>query len=434
VQHLVYKVRSSHTNLKSAFTAESSLTVDRTAPTVNAAHIVFTGGPTPVADYVRSSGGTVEVYADVSDNCAAASALTVSFDLTALGAGTVAATPGSWTPIAGGPTYNYRATFTLTSGVVANAAVKSWSVTATDPNGNTLSGAAGTSVTGDGAGPVYTGAEMVSAFTNFYDATLGNGEIPSDGSARTSGSYVYANFTDASGVASVTANLAVDGIVTGGTAVPLTSGSYTTYDGTTWPWRSAATVINSGLADGNRTFTVTATDNVGNPPVTSASQTVEIDDTPFSDTTATCTNAGNANNLLASGDRTDFILGDTLFPGSVKAGWTGATLTASPILKNGGGNPDYFDLNTDFGLTLFQGTAYNQSWNLNATNWVTANTTYTGSSFTLFSRTTLRLSYQGASVTDRTSTAQASFGTSVRDAAGNPVTAAFTVSCTTTPW
>jgi hypothetical protein len=429
-----YKVRSSHTNLKSAFTGESSLTVDRTAPTVNAAHVVFTGGSTNVADYVRSSGGAVEVYANVSDNCSASNALTVRFDLSALGAGTVGATVGNWTPIAGGPTYNYRATFTLANGVVADAATKTWSVSATDPNGNARSGVAGTPVTGDGAGPVYGSAEMVSAYTNFYDAALGRGEIPSDGSASTSGSYVYANFTDAgSGVASITANLAAGGILTGGTAVPLASGSYTTYgNATPWDWRSAATVINTGLADGNLTFTVTATDKVGNSPVTSAARTVEIDDTPFSATTASCTNTGNANNALDSGDGTNFVLGDTIYPNSVKTNWTGTLLTGSPVLRNGAA--DYFDLNTDFGLTVFQGTGYNESWNLGATTWVTTSPTYTNSTLALSSATTLRLAYQGASVTDQASTAQATFGTTLRDAAGNPVAAAFTESCATSPW
>jgi len=428
-----YKVRSSHANLKSAFTPESSITVDRTAPTVNAARVVFTGGPANVADYVRSSGGSVEVYADVADNCAAAGSLSVRFDLTALGAGTPSATFGSWTPIAGGPTYNYRVTFTLANGTVPNTATKNWSVTAVDPNGNTRSGVAGPPVTGDGAPPVFNSAEMVSAFTNFYDSAFATGEIPSDGAAGTSGSYVYANFTDASGVDSVTADLATGGIKTAGTAVPLTAGSYFTYaSATTWPSRSAATTINTGLADGNRNFTVTATDRVGNAPTTSANQAVEIDDTPISAATASCTNAGNANNLLAAGDTTDFGLGDTIFPGSVKASWNGSSLTATAVLRNG--TADYFDLNADFGLTLFQGSAYNQAWNLAATNWVTTNTNYAGSTFSLATRTSLRLVYQGGSVTDRNSTAVAAFSTAVRDAAGNPVAATFTESCATTPW
>jgi hypothetical protein len=428
-----YKVRSRHTNLKSAFTSASSIKVDRAGPRVTEARIVFSGGPATVADYVRSSGGPVEVYANVTDNCAAANALTVTFDLTALGAGMPVASFGSWTPIAGGPTYNYRATFTLASGEVPNAATKSWSVTATDQGGNATGPIPGPPVTGDGAAPVFGDAEMLSAYTNFYDSALRIGEIPSDGAARTSGAYVYANFMDASGVATVTADLATGGIHSVGTAVPLLFGSYATYaSGTTWPWRSAATIIDTGLPDGNRPFTVTATDKVGNPATTSLAQTVEIDDAPFTPTTASCTNAGNADNRLGPGDSTDFVLGDTIFPGSIKPGWDGTGLTATTVLQSGPG--DYFDLNTDFGLTLFQGTNHDQAWTLNAPTWASGTLSYTGSTFSLTARTALRLAYQGASATNLNTSAIAAFGTAARDAAGNQVSAPFTVSCPTTPW
>jgi hypothetical protein len=428
-----YKVRSSHANLKSAYTPETSLLVDRTAPTVNAAHVVFTAGPTPVADYVRAGGGAVDVYADVTDACQAAGTLAVTFDLSALGAASnVPATFGSYTPIAGGATYDFKASFTLAGGVVANGATKSWSVTATDPSARART-TAGTAITGDGVGPVLTSAEMVSAYTNFYDATLAAGEIPSDGTAKASGAYVYADLTDAgSGVYGATANLSAGGILPGTTALPLASGSYTTYaKAAVWPWRSAATVIATGLADGNRNFTVTGSDKVGNA-ATSANQTVAIDDTPIATGTASCTNAGNANNFLGAGDTTDFNFGDTVYPGSVKANWTGTALTATAILRNSGSN-DYFDLNTDFGVTVFSGTTAATAWSL-AANWVGSNTNFAGSTLSLAARTTLRLAYQGGSVADQSSTAQATFGTGVRDAAGNQITAAFSKTCVTTAW
>jgi len=274
---------------------------------------------------------------------------------------------------------------------------------------------------------------MVSAYTNFYAPARGSGEIPSEGTARASGSFFSANVPDAGGLASVTADLATGGIRSAATAVPLASGTYPTYaSGTTWPWRSAATVIDTGLADGDRTFTVTATDKVGNPPKTSPAQAVEVDDTPFSATTASCANAGNADNLLAAGDATDFGLGDTIFPGSVRAGWNGTALTATAILRNG--TLDHFDLNTDFGLTLFQGTVNTQAWNLNTGSWVSVNADYPASVFSLSTRTTLRLAYHGGSVTVRGSTADANLGTAARDAAGNAIAAAFTESCSTAPW
>jgi hypothetical protein len=51
-------------------------------------------------------------------------------------------------------------------------------------------------------------------------------------------------------------------------------------------------------------------------------------------------NAGNANNRLGPGDSTDFVFGDTIFPGSIKAGWDGSGLTATTVLQSGPG--DYF--------------------------------------------------------------------------------------------
>jgi hypothetical protein len=306
-----------------------------------------------------------------------------------------------------------------------------WNVVASDPSGN-QSTTAGTPFRGDGAGPVFQRAEMVAAYTNFLNATLGRGEIPSDGTARASGSFVYADFTDASGVASVTANLAISGSVikTGTTALPLAAGTYTTWGiPTSWPWRSAATVVNTGMGNGTRSFQVTATDAVGNAATTSPSQSVEIDDQPLRAADASCTNGGNNNGSLDANDRTDIDLGDTLFPPSIRAGWDGSTLTATARLRNG--TRDYFDLNGDFGLTLFQGTAYNQAWNLNAANWVTTTVNYPNSTFALLDPTTVRITYKGGSVADRNKNAKATIGTTARDAAGNVATAAFTESCTT---
>jgi hypothetical protein len=65
---------------------------------------------------------------------------------------------------------------------------------------------------------------------------------------------------------------------------------------------------------------------------------------------------------------------------------------------------------------------------------VATDTSYAGSTLTLFSRTTVRLTYAGGSVPDLASTAQATYGTTLRDAAGTPVSAGFSVTCTTTPW
>jgi len=112
--------------------------------------------------------------------------------------------------------------------------------------------------------------------------------------------------------------------------------------------------------------------------------------------------------------------------------------TTPPIHRQNAYTRVQYDINDNtnvYAEALYaHGTAYNQAWNLNATNWVTNNTPFTASTFSLFSRTTFRLTYDGASVNDRTSTAQAVFGTTVRDAAGNVPAGAFTVSCSTSAW
>jgi hypothetical protein len=429
-----YRVRSRHTNLHSAWSSEEQLMVDRTAPAVSDAHLVWTTSSPSVADFVRvSPGGNVEVYAEVTDNCASQSALDVDFAFGAPFNSTVAATYSAtgWTPISGGPTYHHRFTYALPASAVADGQVVTWDVVASDPSGN-QSTTAGTPFTGDGAGPVFVGAELVSAYTNFYSTTLGRGEIPSDGTARASGSWIYADFTDASGVASVTGDLAVTGSVikTGASAVPLAAGSYTTVGSpTTWPWRSAATVVNTGLTNGNRSFRVTATDAVGNAATTSPNQTVEIDDTPPTSGASSCANFGTNNGRLDNNDRTEIDFGDTVWPGSLAPGWTGSVITATATLRNG--TRDYFDLNADFGLTMFEGSAYDEAWNLNATTWVTTNTAYAGSTFDLADRTTARITYHGGNVADRNKNARAYISTTVRDAAGNQVTASYNEACTT---
>jgi hypothetical protein len=437
-----YRAQARHTNLVSPVTDEASVYVDRTAPELHAGHAVWMDSTPHVADFVRvNPGGNIEVYADVTDNCTSADQLDVSFSFGAPFNSTTATEYDAtgWTPIAGGPTYHFRFQYTAPAYAFTDGQAVTWSVVATDLAGNT-STTPGTPVVGDGQGPAFHGAQMVSAYTNYFDSTLGMGEIPSDGTAKASGSYVYADFTDASGVASVSADLDASTstyrLKTGAHAVALSEGNFTTYaNGSSWPWRSAATTIDTSLADGVRRFTVTATDRVGNV-ATSPNQSVEIDDTVPSTTGASCTNiAGSgSNNRFAAGDATEWDLGDTIWPGALRTNWDGSTLTADAILRNG--TRDYFDLNGDFGLTMFSGSTYSKAWNLNGSNWVTALTTpFANSTFAQLDRTTVRLDYQGATnITARTSSARAVISANMRDAAGNKAAAAYTLSCSTSPW
>src|SRR5581483_3787636 len=88
--------------------------------------------------------------------------------------------------------------------------------------------------------------------------------------------YVYANATDGgAGIGTVTAN--VTNITTGSTAVPLVAGSYTV-GATSYGYRSAALTANASLTAGNKNYTGTATDAVGNA-TTTANATVNVENT-----------------------------------------------------------------------------------------------------------------------------------------------------------
>ncbi len=439
-----YKVRSRRVNLLSAFTSEvGPLSVDHTKPVVASGHVYFDPAPKPkVADYVKVTGGTIEVFSSVSDNCSSdGSGITVTHTLGAPISNTSTATFGSYTPITGGPTFNYRSTYVLTSGKLANGVSATVTVNATDAAGNSIS-TAGTSVTGDGVGPTAASisGEMVSAYTNYYATALGYGEVPSDGTAKASGAYVYGTATDPSGIYSMTANLAVSGYVlkTGTTALALTNGSYsldTTGSTQTWSWRSAATVLDTNLGDGTRYFTITATDALGNSATTSSNQAVEVDDTAIAATSSSCTHTGNNDNSFGSGDFTDFIFDDTVWPDAIEPGLHDTPISGTAVFINSAGS-DYFNLNGDLGLSLFRGTRRTQALSMGSTAWVGANTDMSGTSLSTYDRKTIRVSWGAPAAainatTTRTTTAY--FSSTLRDAAGNS-SGNFSEACTTAAW
>ncbi|MCW2955672.1 MAG: hypothetical protein JWO69_541, partial [Thermoleophilia bacterium] len=143
------------------------------------------------------------------------------------------------------------------------------------------------------------------------------------------------------------------------------------------------------------------------------------------------TGTGNNNNLRA-GDALRIDLDDTFWPQSIRPDWDATLLTGTAVLREG--SRDYFNPNADFGLSMFVGSAYNQGINLNATNWTTS-TSYAGSTFGRFDRTTLQLTLGGtSSVTVRNAQMQIAISQNVRDAAGNPSTGNYTFQCQSNPW
>lgn len=144
------------------------------------------------------------------------------------------------------------------------------------------------------------------------------------GSIKSKGSfYVYANVTDtgpgASGVATVTANLSA--IKTGATAVVLVAGTYSV-GGVSYKYRSAAQTATATVAQ-SYAYSITATDNAGNP-ATNNSFAVVVDTTVPAAADIQTTNAGTAG-LPEIGDTMVYTHSEQIDPESIQAGWTGAS-------------------------------------------------------------------------------------------------------------
>ncbi len=230
-----------------ATTTSSSVTVDNTAP---APTVTQVNGSTRTFPYFTNANVT-----SVGGACGTSSGDIASVSITITGA------------------LNKSGTATCSSGAWTYAISPSWSaegssdvVVAQDD----LAGNTGTSPTRtvsiDKTSPVVSAT--VAASTT--DTTVG-------GSVKQGGSfYVYANVTDAgSGVSSVTTN--VNNIDTGSTAVALSAGTYSVA-GDSYNYRSSAITANNPLTAGTKTYTVSATDVLGNS-ATTPNQNVTVDNT-----------------------------------------------------------------------------------------------------------------------------------------------------------
>jgi hypothetical protein len=162
------------------------------------------------------------------------------------------------------------------------------------------------------------------------------------GFIREGGSYyVYANVSDAgnpsSGIASVSANVST--ITSGGTAAPLTAGSYAA-GGTTYGYRSAALTAAGALGAGSYNYTVSATDNAGN--VSSAGFPTVVDDTAPAAVDVQSTNvSGGTVGHVDQGDTLTLTYNGVIDPYSILPGWTGAAADVQVALVDGGGSSDY---------------------------------------------------------------------------------------------
>jgi hypothetical protein len=189
--------------------------------------------------------------------------------------------------------------------------------------------------------------------------------------------YIYANATDpgtpSSGVAQVRANVTTT--TTGSTNVSLTAGAYTV-GGVAYGWRSTALTASNPLAAGVKTFTVWAVDAVGNVGMTS-SYSVTVDNTAPAPTDVQTTNAGTAGRA-GTGDKIIYTFGESLEPISILAGWTGSATNVTIRVVQAGGGDRVQIWNAANTTQLPIGTI-----RLNRTDYVTATSSFTGSSMTL---------------------------------------------------
>ena len=237
-------------------TGSASATIDSTAPTVIGAVVVNT---TPSDPGYLKPGNSYVLYANAADT---GSLSTVTADLSALTAGgtAVALSACTTTCTFNGVTYGYKSA-SKTAGASIAAGPAAFSVTATDRAVNATTGSY--SVTVDATGPTVSGVAVANTTTN------------AAGWLRKSGAYiVYANASDATGISSVKAN--VNTFTSGQTALALSACTTScTVGGVTYGYKSASKTAGSTLAAGAASFTVTATDGVGNATTATGSATVD---------------------------------------------------------------------------------------------------------------------------------------------------------------
>lgn len=373
-----YTGRSNYASLQSGNATQASIrTPDTTKPVIVPGVAYGVNGSNFVPNFIRS-GGTVEVYANVTDNCSTGAALAVTFNFP--GIGSTPATPGTYQPEGGGgPTYNYKfgpyPVPALTDGYTLD-----WTLDARDAAGNTVS-TDGNTITNDTSGPVIKDSQLVAARTDFLVKAPSYSRISTVAGAA--GYFAYANVSDAhSGIEGGTVVAAnATNITTGESSLALPFGPVATKDGTAWTNKSAMRMPRS-LTDGSTySYTVTATDPLGN--ATTGTYYTTIDNTAPTVTGCGATNAVRSNKQVAAGDSTTFTFSELMDPDSLSPGWNGsgsANVGTLTLTAAASGN----DWMNDGSANLFSAaTGAANAYDLGAANWLKANVTVSFANSTL---------------------------------------------------
>ncbi|HEX2178587.1 MAG TPA: Ig-like domain-containing protein [Actinomycetota bacterium] len=199
-------------------------------------------------------------------------------------------------------------------------------ITATDLAGNTSEQSASLVVTVDTTAPLVT-ASVLAKPGGYLSGYVRQG----------GGYYIYANVTEAlaGGVLSETAD--VSAVTPAGTAIALTSGSYSA-GGVTYNYRSsttqnAATPLGTGL----KSYSIVSTDKAGNAR-TQPDWSVTVDNTaPAAAEINTTNKAGGTAGAAEAGDSITLRFTERIDPYSILSGWTGGPTGVVVHVVDGGG-------------------------------------------------------------------------------------------------
>ena len=254
-------------NVQSPVTSRT-FTFDTTPPTIGQSATAATTGTSPVG-FVKQGGG-YHVFADASDASAVAS---VTANVSTVTAGQTAVPLPACVVgcTVGGHTYDFKSAL-LTASMPLAQGSRSYTVGAVDVVGNTSSPAS-FSVQVDNTGPSL--ATVIAATTG----TSPQGFVKQGGTYR-----VYANASDLpagagnfSGVDLATLVANVSTVSAGQTAAPLTAcGSCG--PGSAYAYQSAQLTADAVLAEGNKLYSISASDNLGTS-ASSSGANVQVDNT-----------------------------------------------------------------------------------------------------------------------------------------------------------
>ncbi len=268
----LYSVSGADNLGTSGSSSGANVQVDNTAPSLTTV-IAATTGTSPQG-FVKQ-GGTYRVYANASDLPGGAgassgvNASTLTANVSAVSAGQTAVALTACGACGPGSAYAYQSA-QLTADAVLSEGNKLYSVSGAD-NLGTSGSSSGANVQVDNTAPSLT--TVIANTTTNQPGWLAQG----------GGYRVYANVTElpagagaSSGLnaSSITAN--VSNVTTGQTAVALTtSGCPCTIGGTSYAYRSAALTATNPLSAGSKSFTASASDNLGTGATQSGSVTID---------------------------------------------------------------------------------------------------------------------------------------------------------------